>query len=347
MLCKIAPSRSDFHALADYLLHGKSKQNTDPKRVAWVAAQNLPTDDPLLAAQYMAATAAQSTRIKKAAYHLMIAWHQREFPTPEAMQEIARQTLALAGLEQHQALIMGHGDRPHPHLHIMLNRVHPETGRVWSTAHDYRRFDAIMRQLSDAHGFLFIPAHAYNRELTDDQPSGPTSPAAYAAKRGANTRRLKWSRASARHLGMDLSEDLTPASTMEDIAVALADRGLRLERKGQGLIAGNDQSYATFSSLGLTMTAASKQRVPHIFRVDGVDIARALAKLGLIDRAAVRKSVDAVMRDREDQQRLQSLSGQMAVELRRRLSASTAIAPQAPHSRAQRNRMKTSRAMTR
>ncbi len=149
MLAKVAPPTNDFPALARYLAHGKSGAPHDPRRVAWVMAHNLPTDDPELAAKYMAATAQLSARTKKAAYHLMIAWHAAEQPNPDIMQSIALQTLELAGLAEHQALIMGHGDKPHPYLHILLNRVHPDTGRAWKTSQDFARFDTIMKALAD------------------------------------------------------------------------------------------------------------------------------------------------------------------------------------------------------
>lgn len=84
---------------------------------------------------------------------------------------------------------MGHGDKAHAHLHMMINRIHRETGRAWSTSHDYRRFDCIMKQLSDEHGFRYVPPHAFEPERTDGLQQAPSSAARYAAKRGANTNR--------------------------------------------------------------------------------------------------------------------------------------------------------------
>lgn len=84
-----------------------------PDRVAWTVVENLPTDDPLLAAHYMTATAEQSKRCRNACYHTIIAWAKEETPSPEVMQDVARKTLELAGLGEHQALIMGHGDKAH------------------------------------------------------------------------------------------------------------------------------------------------------------------------------------------------------------------------------------------
>lgn len=317
MLAKVAPPTNDFQALARYLVQGKPGTRPDPRRVAWVIAQNLPTDDPALAAKYMEATAQLSARTKKAAYHLMIAWHANERPGIEAMQDVARQTLLLAGLGEHQALMMGHGDKPHPHLHILLNRVHPDTGRAWKTAHDFALFDRIMRELADAHGFAFVPAHTYNPELTDDQPKLPDTSATYAAKRGARTSRPQWSKQDAHAFGAELSEQLAQASTVDDVASMLADRGLRLEAKGRGFVVGDDSSYAKLSSLGLTASAKALERLraaaqsplhgvvssrhhhSTAFGVDAVDIVRAFMVWGLADKADLTAAIDDAQRERQ------------------------------------------------
>lgn len=319
MLAKVAPPTNDFHALARYLVQGKSR-NPDPKRVAWAFTQNLPTDDPLLAADYMTATAAQSRRVRNAAYHLMIAWHANERPTPEAMQDVARRTLELADLGEHQALVMGHGDKHHPHLHIVLNRVHPDTGRAWKTSQDYARFDRIMRELADTHGFAFVPAHAFNPELTDTVPKLPNSPATYAGKRGAPTLRPQWSKAQARGMGERISEDITMDATPDDVQDILAQHGLEIEAKGKGHIVGNALGYAKLSSLGLQSSAkhmartigaktsrllnvAAAYRHRHVFDVDTVDIARAFHAMGLLSKEDVHQAIDDLKSERQARSR--------------------------------------------
>lgn len=317
MLAKVAPPSNDFHALARYLVRGKSG-TPNPKRVAWLFTQNLPTDDPLLAAKYMEATAHLSARTRKAAYHLMIAWHAEERPTTEAMQDVARQTLQLAGLAEHQALIMGHGDKPHPHLHILLNRVHPDTGRAWKTTQDYARFDRVMRQLADVHGFTFVPAHTFNPEATDTLLKLPNSPATYAGKRGAPTLRPQWSKAQARAVGERLSEDLTMEATPLDVLDILSQHGLELQAKGKGHVVGNKQGYAKLSSLGLTASAkylarsiggvpsrlhdttAARPNRRNVFDVDAVDIAQAFHTLGLLTKDDVRQAIDEANSARHD-----------------------------------------------
>lgn len=329
MLAKVAPPSNDFHALAHYLVRGKSG-TPDPNRVAWLFTHNLPTDDPLLAAKYMQATAQLSVRIRKAAYHLMIAWNADERPTPEAMQDVARQTLQLAGLAEHQTLVMGHGDKPHPHLHILLNRVHPNTGRAWKTTQDYARFDRIMRELADAHGFAFVPSHAFNPEMTDALDKLPDSPATYAGKRGAPTLRPQWSKAQSRAMGERISEDLTMDATPDDVLDILAQDGLAVEAKGKGHVVGNANGYAKLSSLNLTASAKilartvaatpsrrhgnmpSRQHSRTIFEVDAVDIARAFQTLGLLTEEDVRQAIDDVKAERQARSNPSVSAGLMA-----------------------------------
>lgn len=341
MLVNVVPPTNDFHALARYLVNGKAGTKPKPERVAWTLAANLPTDDPELAASYMMATAELSKRTTNAAYHAMIAWHADERPTPEIMQTIALRTLDLAGLGEHQALIMGHGDKPHAHLHMLVNRVHPESGKAWSTSHDYRRFDAIMRQLSDEHGFLYVPAHRFNLEQTEHTPKEPAKRATYAATRGADTGRTQWSRADSLVLGKELTERVDRAGSWADIAHAFAERGLHLERKGQGLVAGGRTSYTKFSALRLATSAKSLERrfgtfddiyVPSLpkprpwYAVDGVDIVRTLVSVGIADKDDLRSAIDEAKNARYSKAAEVPLALQMRRDLIKALKASTAFA---------------------
>lgn len=139
MLVNVAPPTHDFHAIARYLVSGK-QHPPHPDRVAWISTQNLPVDSPELAAKLMTATASLSSRCQRDAYHAMIAWAPNEHPTPTVMKKIAHETLRLAGLGEHQALIMGHGDTQHPHLHMLVNRINPtRSGQGLKRTHQTRK----------------------------------------------------------------------------------------------------------------------------------------------------------------------------------------------------------------
>lgn len=338
MLAQLEKPTNDFFALASYLINGRERP-PHPDRVAWVRAHNLGTDDPMLAAKVMTATAEQSRRCRNACYHTIIAWRDDERPTPEIMQEIAARTLDLAGLGAHQALVMGHGDKAHPHLHMMINRVHPDTGRAWSTSHDWRRFDRIMRQLADDYGFAHVPCHGFSPEETDHLPKKPNSGATYAARRGAATTRTQWSAHAARRFSAEISEQLDAGSSWDDLEHLFADYGLALEAKGSGHVVGNATSYVKLSALGLQRTAKGFGRRPAVATsrsrkparshslVDAVDIARSLHAMGLADRSAIKAAVDEAQARRLAMLAKKPLIKQLLADLGKKLAAWTALTP--------------------
>ena len=341
MLARVEPTHNDFLALAAYLVHGRTRP-ASPKRVAWIIGHNIPTIDPELAAHYMTATAERSKRCKNAAYHLSINWRPDEKPSPEVMQEIARRTLELGGLAEHQALVMGHSDKPHAHLHMMINRVHPETGRAWSTSHDYKRFDRIMKLLADEYGFLYVPGHAFEPELTDALPKQPGRQARRAAAKGARTHRPQGRNDIARLIGSEISDNLDRATSWDDVEAALEAYGLSLEAKGKGLVAGNAQGYFKFSRLGLSVSAhglarkfgrrftshksrsrrSSRPRRFNPFTVDAVDIARAIGT-----KENVRSAVEEAVGKRKARMARAPLMEQLMVELKETLKATTSLTP--------------------
>jgi hypothetical protein len=346
MLANIVPPTNDFHALARYLVHGKPGTKASPDRVAWIRTHNL---HPELAATLMMATAQLSKRCKNAAYHAMIAWHPDEKPTPEQMQLIAKRTLELAGLGEHQTLIMGHGDTPHQHLHMLINRVHPTTGKAWDTKHDYRRFDTIMRQLAEEHGFRYEPAHRFNPDETDDRPTKPKKRPTYAAKRGAKTKRPQWSKQTSREYGQQISERLDQAASWDDVEMAFAEDGLTLEAKGTGMVVGTSQSYTKLSALGLTTSAhdlekrfgspyKNQRRHParFVFAVDAVDIVKALSSWGLTDQDDINQAIDEASRARSAKLTNAPLPKRVNRELRETLRGTTSLrSPSTKKSRVQ------------
>ncbi len=118
-----------FGVLARYLMHGRD--GTDTERVAWTVGRNLGTDDPELAAALMQATADGNARVEIPVYHLTISFDPADPVSPERMQQVADRVLAELGLREHQTLMVAHGDRAHPHVHCMVNRVHPDTEKAW------------------------------------------------------------------------------------------------------------------------------------------------------------------------------------------------------------------------
>ena len=216
-----------FHALARYLLQGRSGVETE--RVAWTASRNLGLDDPQLAATLMQATADANPRVEVPVYHLTIAFDPNDPVTPEKMQAVADRVLSDLGLAEHQALMIAHQDRDHPHVHIMVNRVHPETGLAWERWQDRPRIEHTLRELERELGLREVAGRLY--QLEGQEPPEPAQ-----LTNGERRQALRTGEPAFPDRVRTYLPELRAARTWAELEETLAKYELRLERKGQGLV---------------------------------------------------------------------------------------------------------------
>jgi hypothetical protein len=168
-----------FKGLALYLEHGHPGAEVRPDRVAWIETRNLPTNNLHAAARIMAATARDSDSVQPPLYHFTISFDPHD-PVDEAiMRQVAHRTLREVGLEEHQAVIVAHRDRAHWHLHIMVNRVHPETLKVWNNGSITGGSSAACASRKRSLGCGWCPASTHAFPST--HPSAHPRRAAFAA----------------------------------------------------------------------------------------------------------------------------------------------------------------------
>ena len=106
-------------------------------------------------------TEASVSRTKQPVYHLSVRWDKHDGATRAQMEETAQRLLGKLKLQEHQALCVRHTDAEHPHIHVIVNRVHPDHGTmgpngkkiyVWSGWKDYERVERELRKLEVEHG---------------------------------------------------------------------------------------------------------------------------------------------------------------------------------------------------
>ena len=231
---------SGFGALGTYLV-------ADADRVGWAETRNMsegmdlgdgPTPpDPRVVAAEMGDRATRS-RAAEPVYHVVVAFDPDDRPTEGEVREAADRTLRDLGLEHHQALLVRHTDRPHAHVHLMVNRV-GEDGRAWSPWRQRTRLRASMEAQERELGVRWT---GRNRDLGRDANAppdrSPTSPArAFAAE------------VRAKALG-----DLREAGSWTELDARLASHGLQVERRGQGGVVTDGTREATLSSVSRTVS---------------------------------------------------------------------------------------------
>jgi len=160
-------------------------------RVAWTETKQLITGDPMTAARVMAATACNQTALKQAAgikmsgrkaggavMHLSISWKDEEAEhrnlTPEAMSkavDVALQNIGATKKQraqyanEHQAVIVAHNDKKHSHLHLVINRVHPEHGVMLPTGNDFLKLSSVALRYEQEGGRIYCKQRAINWKL--------------------------------------------------------------------------------------------------------------------------------------------------------------------------------------
>jgi len=215
--------------LQEYLLSRRSGEEAD--RVAWTSARNQPVDDPECAALVMQATAEQNPRVQKPVYHLSLSAAPGEQFSRQQWERMADRVLRDVGLHQHQALLVAHRDTTHQHIHLMINRVHPETLKAWSNSHDYAHLERSERHLERDHQLREVPGRHYQLD-GQERPRGDrglTAGERQAAKRGGEE---VW----AERVRFQVRNDLKQAQSWADLEKRLQSHGLRLQKRGPGLV---------------------------------------------------------------------------------------------------------------
>ena len=120
----------------------------------------------VLGATNLMLTGASASRTNKPVYHLSVRWDKHDGATRAQMEETAQRLLGKLKLQEHQALCVRHTDAEHPHIHVIVNRVHPDHGTmgpdgkkiyVWSGWGDYERVERELRKLEVEHSWRQVP----------------------------------------------------------------------------------------------------------------------------------------------------------------------------------------------
>jgi Relaxase/Mobilisation nuclease domain len=136
---------SSFKGAGLYYLHDKRHEGEAERlttdRVAWTHAINTLENDPEAVLSEMRRTAFDQPLLKmlsgnridgrpteKTVMTVSLAWSPEQTPTKDDMIEAGLSFLQHMKWEEHQVLFVSHDDTKHPHVHLIINRVHPETG---------------------------------------------------------------------------------------------------------------------------------------------------------------------------------------------------------------------------
>jgi Relaxase/Mobilisation nuclease domain len=166
--------KSSYKRLAHYIVAAKSEQDeilwqrtaeyimamretTDGEKVLWTRLTNCDAEIPLLAIAEIEATQAQNTRSKAdKTYHMVVSFRENENPTRAQIEAIEDAICEGLGFVGHQRISAVHQDTDNLHLHIAVNKVHPQRLTVHEPYYPYLKIDSLCKQLEREHGLFTL-----------------------------------------------------------------------------------------------------------------------------------------------------------------------------------------------
>lgn len=176
MIPVIAEGGTSFRGVFQYLYHARDSRQEC--RVVWSETRNMMTRCLQKAWKVMAFTVKVQDRLKAAAgrqnsgrklekpvFSYSLSWHPEQKPSKERMLEAVFRSLQVLDLGEHEAMIIAHGDRGHPHVHVVVNRVHPVTGIAAPLRHSKRKLSEFAHLWEQEEGKIYCRQRAENRQM--------------------------------------------------------------------------------------------------------------------------------------------------------------------------------------
>ncbi len=108
------------------------------------------------------------------AYHIEFSWKEGEHPTRQQVAQAASHVMRSVGMAEHQAIWAIHKDTDNDHVHLVVNRVHPDTHRIQKVpGWDWLKLDKAMREIEGVQGWRHDngPWIAVQRERPGQTPA--------------------------------------------------------------------------------------------------------------------------------------------------------------------------------
>lgn len=221
---------SSFSGLVQYLCNQQNKQ----ERVGKIRLSNCNSPDPIWAVQEVLATQAKNQRATgDKTYHLLISFAPGENLSAQVLQKIEDTVASSIGFKEHQRISVVHHDTDNLHIHVAINKIHPQTFNMIEPFRAYKTFAEVASKLEIELG-LQITNHQtrknHSENLADDMEhhSGIES-------------LINWMKRYCK-------EKIEAACSWKEIHSILAEHGLMIRIKANGFVFCNVQGLAVKAS---------------------------------------------------------------------------------------------------
>ncbi len=222
-----------------------------PEKCVYYGTQGFLSTDLTAQKAEMAALALAAPQSADPICHYVVSWAEGEHPTAQQVEQAVSIVLSELGLRDHQAVWAQHRDTDHDHVHLIVNRVHPETERVVRAGGgwDRRALLQAVAKIEQAQEWQQFATPAAEREAAEAERRRKTSREDRRGERarerprtrdrardGAHRHGERSAVEIARERAGQLFHPKRGAQTWAELHAALAARGLRYEKKGSGAL---------------------------------------------------------------------------------------------------------------
>ena len=235
------------------------------EKCIYANARNFITDTPDGQAAEMIALAEESVRSKDPIVHYVLSWPDGEEPRPDQVDAAVDIYLNELGVPAHQVVYGLHADTDNIHLHIVINRVHPDTCKCIDIGNgfDIETAHRAIARIEHAQGWR--PEQRGRYRVGDDgkverRPAGPgpSDPPGQRAAHQAETAQPLDEPSALRMAIRTGAPILQRAQSWEQLHRELAEVGMRYEKTGSG---------ATVFVAGMAFKASQVDRQASLFKL--------------------------------------------------------------------------------
>ena len=194
----------------------------------------------------MIALSQEAVKSKDPIDHWVLSWKSYERPSPEQARQAGAIFMKQCGLKGHQYIMGLHDDTENMHLHIMVNRVHPDTCKVVKINKGFDR-EAAQQAIAIIEKTQGWSVEKKARYLTNDRAEliiDPTTkrPKIFTAAEKqkqpstkAQAMEIQTGEKSAQRLGIEIApEIIASATSWADLHTKMQAAGMEYTRQGSG-----------------------------------------------------------------------------------------------------------------
>ncbi len=223
-------------SLLDYI-RAPHRVKSDEK-CAYYGARGFVTDSPGGHRAEMVALAQDAVRSADPVNHYILSWREGEVPLAAQVEQAVTLFLSELGLGEHQAVYGLHSDTDNLHLHIAVNRVHPESLRVIKIhgGFDLEAVHRAVARIEHAQGWL--PERRARYQVLESGELVRSAQQHAEARQPTQAKCDREAHSGYRSAERIAIEEAAPiiasARSWNELHRALAERGMRYERTGSG-----------------------------------------------------------------------------------------------------------------